>query len=211
MQGNRLNSTFMKTKVKDKINAFIDSEIFFGGKSILDNKRLKEVVGHCKGLGLKIVLTQGSWDLIHIGHARYMREAKKHGDLLIVGVDSDEKIRARKGPERPIVPQEERLEMVTHLRYVDLVALKELHDPKWNLIKLVRPDVLIATERMEYTKKEVQELKKICGKVVLLESQATTSTSAKIRHLQINTAQKLERALTPKLIKTIEEVLGNIK
>ena len=201
----------MKRKVKEKMNAFIDSEIFFGGKAVLDNKRLKEVIGHCKGLGLKIVLTQGSWDLIHIGHARYMREAKKHGDILVVGVDSDEKIRARKGPERPIVPEDERLEMVTHLRYVDLVALKQLKDPKWNLIKLVCPDVLIITKRQEYTKQQQRELKKYCGKVVELESQATTSTSAKIRRLQINTAQKLERSLTPKLIRTIEEVLSEIK
>ncbi|KKT94886.1 MAG: bifunctional protein HldE [Parcubacteria group bacterium GW2011_GWC1_45_14] len=193
------------------MSAFIDSEIFFGGKAILDNKRLKEVVDHCRGLGLRIVLTQGSWDLIHIGHARYMREAKKHGDILVVGVDSDEKIKKRKGPERPIVPQNERLEMVTHLRYVDLVALKELQDPKWNLIKLVRPDVLIASDRMEYTKKELAELKKHCGKVMVLDSQATTSTSAKIRHLQINTAKKLEKALTPRLLKTIEEVLNGVK
>jgi D-beta-D-heptose 7-phosphate kinase/D-beta-D-heptose 1-phosphate adenosyltransferase len=201
----------MKKKIQEKINTIIESGLYFGGKSILKHKKLQEVVGHCKGLGLKIVLTQGSWDLIHIGHARYMREAKKHGDLLIVGVDSDEKIRARKGPERPIVPQEERLEMVTHLRYVDLVALKELRDPKWFLIKLVRPDVLIVTKRQEYSKKEVQELKKYCGKIVILESQATTSTSAKIRRLQLNTAHKFEQALTPKLIRAIEEVFDGVK
>jgi D-glycero-beta-D-manno-heptose 1-phosphate adenylyltransferase len=201
----------MKNKTEGAVSTFIDTEIFFGGKAILDNKKLKEAVEHCKGLGLKIVLTQGSWDLIHIGHARYMREAKKHGDLLVVGVDSDEKIKKRKGPERPIVPQEERMEMVTHLRYVDLVALKELHDPKWSLIKLVRPDVLIATERMEYTKSELKELKQYCGKILVLESQATTSTSAKIRRLQIDTARKLEKELTPRLIKTIEEVLNGMK
>lgn len=197
-------------KTTHKMKALIESELHFGDKAILDQKRLKEVVEHCKGLGLKVVLTQGSWDLLHIGHARYMREAKRHGDILVVGVDSDEKIRARKGPERPIVPQEERLEMVSHLRYVDFVVLKNLNDPKWNLIKLVQPDVLIATKRMEYKKEEVKELKKYCGKVVLLESQATTSTSAKIRLLQITTAKKLEQALTPRLTKAIEEVLDGI-
>jgi D-beta-D-heptose 7-phosphate kinase/D-beta-D-heptose 1-phosphate adenosyltransferase len=200
----------MKKKIKEKVSAFIDSEIFFGGKSIIDNKRLKEVVGHCKGLGLKIVLTQGSWDLIHIGHARYFKQAKKHGDILIVGVDSDEKIRARKGPERPVVPQNERLEMVTHIRHVDLVALKELHAPKWELIKMVAPDVLIATKET-YNKKELQDLKKLCGKVVVLEPQAVTSTSAKIRLMQINTAKKLQKNLTPKLLKAIEDVISGIK
>jgi rfaE bifunctional protein nucleotidyltransferase chain/domain len=200
----------MKKKIKEKTNSVIESELIVGGKSILNEKRLKETVEHCKGLGLKIVLTQGSWDLIHIGHARYFEQAKKHGDLLVVGVDSDEKIRSRKGPDRPIVPQDERLEMVTHIRHVDLVALKELSSPKWNLIKLVHPDVLIATKET-YSKKELQALKKHCGKVVVLEPQATTSTSAKIRRLQISTAKKLEKALTPRLLKTIEEVLNGIK
>lgn len=201
----------MKKKIKERVSAFIDTELFFGGKPILDNKRLKEVIGHCRGLGLKIVLTQGSWDLIHIGHARYMQEAKKYGDLLVVGVDSDEKIRDRKGPERPIVPQDERMEMITHLKHVDLVALKELRDPKWHMIKLVCPDVLIATKRQGYTKAELKELKKYCGKVIMLESQATTSTSAKIRSMQINTAKKLERSLTPKLLKAIEDVIAGVK
>ena len=197
-------------KVKEKISSFIDSEIILGGKSILDKKRLKEVVGHCKGLGLRIVLTQGSWDLIHIGHARYFEQAKKHGDLLVVGVDSDEKIKVRKGPERPIVPQGERLEMVTQIRHVDLVTLKELHVEKWDLIKLIQPDVLVATKET-YSKKELQDLKKYCGEVVVLEPQATTSTSAKIRLMQINTAKKLQRNLTPKLLKAIEDVINGIK
>ncbi|HLD17507.1 MAG TPA: adenylyltransferase/cytidyltransferase family protein [Patescibacteria group bacterium] len=194
-----------------KPNIFLHSKLNFGEKIVLDRKRLQKIIKHCKGLGLKIVLTQGSWDLLHIGHARYMREAKKHGDLLIVGVDSDEKIKKRKGPERPIVPQEERMEMVAHLSYVDLVTLKQAKDPKWNLIKIIRPDVLIATKRQEYTPKDVRELKKYCDNVKLLESQATTSTSAKIRLLQISTAQKLERSLTPKIIETIEKVLNAVK
>ena len=197
-------------KVQEKISSFIDSEIILGGKSILDKQRLKDVVGHCKGLGLRIVLTQGSWDLIHIGHARYFEQAKRHGDLLVVGVDSDEKIRDRKGPERPIVPENERLEMVTQIRHVDLVTLKELHVPKWDLIKLVQPDVLVATKET-YSKKELQDLKKYCGEIVVLEPQATTSTSAKIRLMQINTAKKLQRNLTPKLLKAIEDVINGIK
>jgi D-glycero-beta-D-manno-heptose 1-phosphate adenylyltransferase len=198
-------------KKRNKDAQHIDLEAVFGGKYIFDKRKIKKAADYCRKNGLRIVLTQGSWDLIHIGHARYLCEAKKHGDILFVGVDSDKKIRARKGPDRPIVPQDERLEMMTHLRYVDLVTLKKLEDPKWNMIKLICPDVLIVTKRMEYSKKELQKLKKYCGKVVVLESQATTSTSAKIRRLQINTAEKLEKALTPRLIKTIEDVLDRIK
>src|SRR5690348_16107521 len=105
----------------------------FTHRYIADYKKLKTLIDHCKGLGLRIVLTQGTYDMVHIGHARYFEEAKKHGDILVVGVDSDEKVRARKGPERPVVPQEERLEMVTHLRPVDIVVLKPLKAPKYSL------------------------------------------------------------------------------
>jgi D-beta-D-heptose 7-phosphate kinase/D-beta-D-heptose 1-phosphate adenosyltransferase len=148
--------------------------------------------------------------MVHIGHARYFEAAKKHGQILIVGVDSDEKVRARKGPDRPVVPENERLEMVTHLRSVDVVYLKPLKAPRWNLIKVIRPDVLVATKET-YTRPELQELKKYCKKVLVLEPQATTSTSAKIRLLQISTAKKLEQSLTPRLINTIQEVLSGVK
>ena len=182
----------------------------FSHRYISDYKKLTKLVDHCKGLGLEVVLTQGTYDMVHIGHARYFEEAKKHGDLLIVGVDSDEKVRARKGPERPVVPQDERLEMVAHLKSVDVVVLKQHKAPKWSLIKTVRPDVLIATKET-YTKAQLKELEKFCKKIIVLDPMATTSTSAKIRRLQISTAKSLGKQLTPKIMSTIEEVLENLK
>lgn len=182
----------------------------FDARCFTDYDKLKECVDHCKGLGLRIVLTQGSWDMAHIGHARYFEEAKKHGDLLIVGVDSDDKIRKRKGPGRPVVPQEERLEMLSHLRHVDVVVLKEAHYPKWHLIKMIRPHVLW-TVKETYTDKERKELKKYCDEVLVSPRMATTSTSAKIRLMQINTAQNLKTTLTPKVLEVIEAVLSGGK
>ena len=178
-------------------------------RQIHKHTRLKAVISSLRTLGAKIVLTQGSYDLVHIGHARYLETAKKYGDILVVGVDSDKKIQARKGPERPVVPESERLEMVAQLRPVDIVVLKKHDDPKWHLIKTVQPDVLVATKET-YTKKELIELKKYCGKVVVLERMATTSTSAKIRHLQIKTANKLERSLTTKIIKVLQDALASV-
>ena len=196
-------------------NLIIKKEIFgqesnFNRRYISDFKKLGEIISHCRGLGLKVVLTQGTYDMVHIGHARYFEEAKKYGDVLVIGVDSDEKVRTRKGPERPVVPQEERMEMVAHLRPVDIVVLKELKHPHWHLIKTVKPDVLIATKET-YSKKQLKDLKKHCGEVVVLEPMATTSTSAKIRKLQISTAKSLGQALTPKIMSIIEEVLGEGK
>jgi D-beta-D-heptose 7-phosphate kinase/D-beta-D-heptose 1-phosphate adenosyltransferase len=186
------------------------SEANFKDRWIRDEEVLKKFVENCRGLGLKIVLTQGTYDMVHIGHARYFEAAKKNGEILIVGVDSDEKVRARKGPERPVVPEAERLEMVTHLRSVDVVFLKKYKAPRWNLIKLVRPDTLVATQET-YSKADLKELKKYCKNVLVLQPQATTSTSAKIRLLQISTAKKLELSLTPRLISTIQEVLSGVK
>ncbi len=192
------------------INNSYFTELNYERRVFDDYKKIKELIGHYKALGLKVVLTQGTFDMIHVGHGRYLKEAKQHGDILVVGVDSDKKVRHRKGLERPVVPQEERLEMLSHLRYVDLVFLKELGDPKWSLIKTINPDVLVATKKT-YNPKQLKELKNYCGKVVVLEPRATTSTSAKIRLLQIGTAKKLGQSLTPKIMSVIEDVLAEIK
>ena len=183
----------------------------FKDRFVPDYNRLKDFVNHCKGLGLKVVLTQGTYDMVHIGHGRYFEEAKKYGDLLIVGVDSDKKVKARKGPDRPIVPQAERLEMLAHLRSVDVVTVKELNVPKWHLIKTVCPDVLIVTKETleKYSKEEIKEMSSYCGKVITLAPMATTSTSAKIRLLQLKLAKKFEKAIIPKLVDTISAALGN--
>lgn len=172
--------------------------------------QIKKIVEGLKTLELKIVLTQGSYDMLHIGHARYFEAAKKYGDILIVGVDSDEKIRARKGPERPIIPEDERLEMLAHVRYVDIAYLKPLNAPRWELIKIIQPDVLVATKET-YTEEELVQLKSFCKEIVVLDPQAATSTSAKIRRMQINTAKKLEATLVPEIMRVVEQTLDKMK
>lgn len=161
-------------------------------------QELENTLEELRKVGKKIVLTSGTFDLFHPGHARYVRMAKNQipDCILVVGVDSDEKVRRRKGPHRPIVPQEERLEIVSHARYVDFVVLKDPNDGKWALIKLIRPDVLVMSETTkDHPEKELKELQKFCGKVVVLEPQATTSTSAKIRLLHVNFGIQVEKLI----------------
>lgn len=177
---------------------------------IFTYKNLSKKIQQLKTTGQKIVLTQGSFDMVHIGHARYCEKAKSFGDVLIVGVDSDEKVKLRKGPDRPIVPESERLEMLTYLKPVDIVVLKEAVAPKYQLIKLVKPDVLVATKQT-YSKQEISELQKYCGTIIVLDPMATTSTSAKIRLVQLGAASKLSSVLSQKLVKTIEDVLKEVK
>lgn len=153
----------------------------FEQRFVEDYAKIEETVNALRTLGFKIVLTSGSFDIIHEGHSMYLEAARQFGDFLIVGLDSDEKIRARKGESRPVVPQMERLRMVTHQRGVGLVTLKHTSHPKWALIKAVRPDVLVATEET-YTKDEIRELEAgYCGRVEVLSRMATVSTSARLR------------------------------
>lgn len=160
----------------------------FDKRYINDKEKLGEVVRSLRELGMKIVLTSGSFDLLHIGHAAYLERASEYGDVLIVGVDSDSRIKHRKGPKRPIVSETERLRLLTHLRGVDIVTMKEPDDEHWELIKLVRPDVLIVTAET-YKTSEIKDLEQnYCGNVVVLEPQATTSTGARIRMIEIGAA-----------------------
>ncbi|HUZ24209.1 MAG TPA: adenylyltransferase/cytidyltransferase family protein [Streptosporangiaceae bacterium] len=147
--------------------------------------QIATIVCALKTLGLRVVLTSGSFDIIHEGHSMYLEAARRFGDFLIVGLDSDDKIRARKGPDRPAVPQIERLRMVTHQRGVGLVTLKTAEHPRWELIKAVGPDVLVATADT-YTPAEIAELEsRYCGRVEVLERMATVSTSARLRRIQL--------------------------
>ncbi len=163
---------------------------------IPDFKRLDEVVKALKTVGLKIVLTQGVYDLIHNGHARYLEMAKSYGDILIVGVDSDELTRQRKGPNRPIVPLRERIEMLIHLRHVDIVALRNEQQDIGDLIRLVQPDVLItSSSTKDFTAKLVKQYGAHCGKIITLNPQSTTSTTSRIRDLTIEGAETLAAAI----------------
>jgi D-glycero-beta-D-manno-heptose 1-phosphate adenylyltransferase len=155
----------------------------FDQRFVEDYAKIETTVNALRTLGFKIVLTSGSFDIIHEGHSMYLEAARQFGDFLIVGLDSDEKIRARKGENRPVVPQIERLRMVTHQRGVGLVTLKYTHHPKWALIKAVRPDVLVATEET-YTPEDIRDLEaNYCGRVEVLGRMATVSTSARLREV----------------------------
>jgi rfaE bifunctional protein nucleotidyltransferase chain/domain len=169
--------------------------------------QITEIVEALRVLGLRVVLTSGSFDILHEGHSMYLEAARGFGDFLIVGLDSDEKLRKRKGPGRPAVPELERLRMVTHQRGVGLVTLKDLDEPKWSLIKAVRPDVLVATAET-YSEAEIAELEsKYCGRVEVLERMATVSTSARLRRLQMGLAEVMSKRLSERLPELIQDVI----
>lgn len=109
---------------------------------ILKKSDLQKEIQKWRAAGQKIVLTNGCFDLIHVGHLRTFREAKKLGDILIVGINSDQSVRSLKGPTRPIISENERAELVAALKPVDhVIIFDELNVS--NLLELVRPDYYV--------------------------------------------------------------------
>ncbi len=134
----------------------------------------------------KTIITYGTFDMFHIGHAQYLEKAKELGDVLIVGMDSDGKVRKRKGPNRPVVPEAERALILAHCRHADVITLKNADDSSNHIIKLVEPDILVVSKSTKHNHDQVDEKSKYCGEVVIMDPQAETSTSAKLRLIQIN-------------------------
>ncbi|RMH02737.1 MAG: D-glycero-beta-D-manno-heptose 1-phosphate adenylyltransferase [Aquificota bacterium] len=95
--------------------------------------------------GKKVVFTNGCFDIVHAGHASYLRKAKELGDILVVGINSDSSIRRIKGNKRPIIDQDMRAYLVDSLKPVDYVVIFD-EDTPLNLIKAIRPDVLVKGE-----------------------------------------------------------------
>ena len=110
---------------------------------IVTKEQLVEQLQPLRAGGSRIVFTNGCFDLMHIGHTRYLQAAKVLGDLLVVGVNSDKSVRSLdKAPDRPIVPEAQRAEVVAALGCVDFVVVFSESDPK-ALITAVQPDVLV--------------------------------------------------------------------
>jgi D-beta-D-heptose 7-phosphate kinase/D-beta-D-heptose 1-phosphate adenosyltransferase len=168
---------------------------------------MTRTVSHLKGLDYRVVLTSGSFDLIHLGHVKYLARAKELGGILVVGVDSDAKIRRRKGDDRPMVPQDERLELLAHQRPVDLIYLKQDDDPVWGLIKAVEPDVLVLTADHSYSDDELAQLGEIVGEIAVIERQASVTTSERIRQMYMNLGDKLGPKLAQILPGLIDETI----
>lgn len=109
---------------------------------IIRRTGLKRLLKGLQKENRRIVFTNGCFDIIHAGHIRYLKEAKRCGDVLIVGLNSDLSVKKIKGSLRPIVPQDERAEVLSALEPVDYIVVFNEPTP-YNLIKTIQPDVLV--------------------------------------------------------------------
>ncbi|MDD2688820.1 MAG: D-glycero-beta-D-manno-heptose 1-phosphate adenylyltransferase [Candidatus Omnitrophica bacterium] len=105
-------------------------------------QELRKIISRLKCEGKRIVFTNGCFDLLHYGHVKYLADAKKKGDILIVAINSDASVKRIKGDKRPIINEKDRLKTVASLVSVDYVVLFK-EDTPLKLIKLLRPDILV--------------------------------------------------------------------
>lgn len=161
-------------------------------KYVDDFRALEILVKQLREGGFKIALTQGVFDMFHVGHGRYLAEARSHGDVLIVGVDSDELTRQMKGKNRPFDIFEERIEILSMLSSVSIIARRHIDQDKYDLIKLVHPDILIMSQTTSsFNEDDKLALEQYCGEIKHLEAKAATSTTAKTLRLMTEGAEEL--------------------
>jgi D-glycero-beta-D-manno-heptose 1-phosphate adenylyltransferase len=148
---------------------------------ILSRDQLRERVEQWRRVGERIILANGNFDLLHVGHVRYMRGAKALGGKLVVAINSDQSVRALKGEGRPIMPEQERAEIVSALADVDAVIVFPELDVR-SIIREIRPD--IHAKGTDYSADTVPERDVVAecgGRVAIVGDSKDHSTSEIIR------------------------------
>ncbi len=136
-----------------------------------------------RGSGQRIVFTNGCFDILHVGHVRYLMAAKAEGDILVVGVNSDQSVRTIKSENRPVVNQNHRAEVLASLACVDYVTIFDEPDPL-NLIRIIKPDVLV--KGADWEEEDIigaDVVKEHGGKVVRVDFVQGISTSRIIQKI----------------------------
>ena len=119
---------------------------------ILGLDKIEQKIKSLKKIGKRIVFTNGCFDLLHTGHLHVLKEAKKHGDILVVALNTDASVKRFKGDSRPIKKLEERIALMAALEIVDFVTIFD-QDTPYELIKFLKPDVLV--KGGDYQKEEI--------------------------------------------------------
>lgn len=152
-------------------------------KKILTLEDLVTRLGKVRKSGQKIVFTNGCFDIMHVGHVRYLADARSEGDLLVVGLNSDASVRIIKGDKRPIVRQNHRAEVLASLGCVNFIVIFDEPDPL-KLIQTLKPDVLVKGE--DWTEDAIvgaESVKSQGGKIVRISFVEESSTTAIIEKI----------------------------
>jgi D-beta-D-heptose 7-phosphate kinase/D-beta-D-heptose 1-phosphate adenosyltransferase len=153
---------------------------------ILERNALQNKLEELRKKGKKIAFTNGCFDILHVGHVRYLREAKKTADVLVLALNSDSSVRSIKGEKRPLMDEEERAEILASLEFIDFITIFPELTPL-ELINCLKPDILI--KGGDWPEEKVvgrEEVKKWGGRVAIIpeiEGKSTTNIVEKIKSL----------------------------
>jgi D-beta-D-heptose 7-phosphate kinase / D-beta-D-heptose 1-phosphate adenosyltransferase len=173
-------------ELKDRISYDINK--------VLNFEDLKRIIEKEKKSGNKIVWTNGCFDILHVGHVKYLSQAKSFGDILVLGLDSDESVRKLKGPNRPINSEDERAEILSALEFIDYIIIFQGGQVK-EYLKILKPDVYV--KGGDYTIDTInQEERKVVesykGKIALIGHVPERSTTRTIEKIKQNEGNKTE-------------------
>jgi D-beta-D-heptose 7-phosphate kinase/D-beta-D-heptose 1-phosphate adenosyltransferase len=160
-----------------EIERELDTRHFSADAKMRSRDEMRTIAEALRKENKKVVFTNGCFDLLHVGHMHLLREAKKLGDVLVVGLNNDASVRNLKGDGRPIVPEHDRAEAVAALESVDFLVVFEERDPM-ELLRAIRPDILV--KGSDYQPSEVvgaEFLKSYGGEVHLVQLRQGISTS----------------------------------
>ncbi len=151
---------------------------------VVNEKELKEIVENLKKQNKKTVFTNGCFDIIHIGHVRYLKASKQYGDILIVGLNSDSSVKKLKGDSRPVNNQNDRAEILSEFNFVDYVIIFDENSPAY-LLDRIKPDIY--TKGADYTMDNLPEAPVVIKNNIevhfinFVEGKSTTNILNKIR------------------------------
>jgi rfaE bifunctional protein nucleotidyltransferase chain/domain len=156
---------------------------------IVERSRLITIVAAARRAGKRIVMANGCFDVLHVGHVRYLEAAKALGDLLVVGINSDTQARRLKGEGRPLLPQDQRAEIVSSIDAVDLVTIFD-EPTVAQLLLALKPDV--HAKGTDYTEDSVPErdvVRSFGGRVAIVGDPKDHSSSQMIEKLAVSSKQ----------------------
>ncbi|HEY6122675.1 MAG TPA: adenylyltransferase/cytidyltransferase family protein [Pyrinomonadaceae bacterium] len=150
---------------------------------VFDPRELARLISEARASGARIVLANGCFDVLHVGHVRYLAGARSLGDLLLVAINSDRQVRALKGPGRPIMTANQRAEIVASLQSVDLVTIFD-EPTVASLLLALKPDIQAkGTDYTEDTVPERDVVRSYGGRVAIVGDPKDHSTSEMISRL----------------------------
>jgi D-beta-D-heptose 7-phosphate kinase/D-beta-D-heptose 1-phosphate adenosyltransferase len=178
---------------QELLSAITAEESSAQSNKFCDLETAKKRIEEWRARGERIVFTNGCFDLLHVGHVSYLERARREGQRLVVGLNSDRSVRALKGESRPLIPERERAHVLAALISVDIVVIFDEETPL-QLIEVFRPEVL--AKGADYTESQVvgaEEVKSWGGKVVLVQLvEGLSTTNIVEKMVQMAEVKKLD-------------------